>query len=33
MLLFYDAHLKGKNNGFMETEPVKIFVRGANVAR
>jgi putative CocE/NonD family hydrolase len=32
-LPFYDLHLKGKNNGFMETEPVKIFVRGANVWR
>src|SRR6202008_4671836 len=33
LLPFYDLHLKGKNNGFMETEPVKIFVRGANVWR
>lgn len=32
-LPFYDLHLKGKNNGFMETEPVKIFVRGTNVWR
>ena len=32
-LPFYDLHLKGKNNGFMEAEPVKIFVRGANVWR
>jgi hypothetical protein len=30
-LPFYDLHLKGKNNGFMEAEPVKLFVRGANV--
>jgi uncharacterized protein len=33
LLPFYDLHLKGKNNGFMETEPVKLFVRGANVWR
>ena len=33
LLPFYDLHLKGKNNGFMEAEPVKIFVRGANVWR
>jgi predicted acyl esterase len=32
-LPFYDLHLKGKNNGFMEAEPVKIFVRGANTWR
>jgi predicted acyl esterase len=30
LLPFYDLHLKGKNNGFMEAEPVKLFVRGAN---
>ncbi len=30
-LPFYDLHLKGKNNGFMEAEPVKLYVRGANV--
>ena len=30
---FYDLHLKGRNNGFMDAEPVKIFVRGANVWR
>jgi hypothetical protein len=30
-LPFYDLHLKGKNNSFMEAEPVKVFVRGANV--
>ena len=33
LLPFYDLHLKGKNNGFMERAPVKIFVRGANVWR
>ena len=33
LLPFYDLHLKGKNNGFMATEPVKLFVRGANVWR
>ena len=33
LLPFYDLHLKGKNNGFMEAEPVKLFVRGANVWR
>ena len=33
LLPFYDLHLKGKNNGFMESEPVKLFVRGANVWR
>ena len=32
-LPFYDLHLKGKNNGFMEAEPVQLFVRGANVWR
>ena len=32
-LPFYDLHLKGKNNGFMEAEPVRVFVRGANVWR
>jgi len=30
LLPFYDLHLKGKNNGFMESEPVKLYVRGAN---
>ena len=30
LLPFYDLHLKGKNNGFMESEPVRLFVRGAN---
>ena len=30
---FYDLHLKGANNGFMDREPVKFFVRGANAWR
>ncbi len=29
-LPFYDLHLKGANNQFMDASPVKIFVRGAN---
>ena len=29
-LPFYDLHLKGANNEFMDASPVKIFVRGAN---
>jgi putative CocE/NonD family hydrolase len=33
LLPFYDLHLKGKNNGFMEAQPVRVFVRGANVWR
>jgi len=33
MLPFYDLHLKGKNNGFMDGAPVKLYVRGANVWR
>jgi predicted acyl esterase len=33
LLPFYDLHLKGKNNGFMEAEPVRLYVRGANVWR
>jgi predicted acyl esterase len=33
LLPFYDLHLKGKNNGFMEAEPVRLFVRGANIWR
>ncbi len=33
LLPFYDLHLKGKNNGFMDTEPIRLFVRGANVWR
>jgi len=30
---FYDLHLKGANNGFMDSEPVKFFVRGADAWR
>jgi len=33
LLPFYDLHLKGANNGFMDTEPVRLFARGANVWR
>ena len=33
LLPFYDLHLKGKNNGFMETEPVKLFLQAPNVWR
>jgi hypothetical protein len=33
LLPFYDLHLKGKNNGFMASEPIRLFVRGANVWR
>jgi putative CocE/NonD family hydrolase len=33
LLPFYDLHLKGKNNGFMNADPVKLYVRGANVWR
>ncbi len=33
LLPFYDLHLKGANNGFMDVEPMKIFVRGADVWR
>ncbi len=33
LLPFYDLHLKGANNGFMDAEPVRLFVRGANVWR
>ena len=32
-LPFYDRHLKGIDNGFMEQQPVKLFVRGANLWR
>jgi len=32
-LPFYDLHLKGANNEFMDASPVKIFVRGADVWR
>jgi putative CocE/NonD family hydrolase len=30
LLPFYDLHLKGANNAFMESEPVRVFVRGAD---
>jgi uncharacterized protein len=33
LLPFYDLHLKGKNNGFMAAEPVRLYVRGANIWR
>jgi uncharacterized protein len=33
LLPFYDLHLNGKNNGFMESEPIRLYVRGANVWR
>jgi uncharacterized protein len=33
LLPFYDLHLKGKNNGFMDGAPARLFVRGANVWR
>ena len=33
LLPFYDLHLKGKNNGFMDGEPARLYVRGANVWR
>jgi len=33
LLPFYDLHLKGANNGFMEAEPVKLFIRGTNLWR
>jgi hypothetical protein len=33
LLPFYNLHLKGANNGFMDAEPVRVFVRGANVWR
>src|SRR6202022_4227293 len=33
LLPFYDLHLKGANNGFMDADPVKLFGRGANVWR
>ena len=32
-LPFYDLHLKGANNAFMDASPVKLFVRGANLWR
>jgi putative CocE/NonD family hydrolase len=33
LLPFYDLHLKGKNNGFMEGAPARLYVRGANIWR
>jgi uncharacterized protein len=33
LLPFYDLHLKGKNNGFMDGTPARLYVRGANVWR
>ena len=30
LLPFYDLHLKGANNGFMDAEPIRLYVRGAN---
>jgi putative CocE/NonD family hydrolase len=33
LLPFYDAHLKGVDNGFMTGAPVRLFVRGANAWR
>jgi predicted acyl esterase len=33
LLPFYEQHLKGVQNGFMDGPPVKLFVRGANVWR
>jgi putative CocE/NonD family hydrolase len=33
LLPFYDLHLKGANNAFMEAEPVRLYVRGANTWR
>ena len=33
LLPFYDLHLKGKNNGFMDGAPARFYVRGANVWR
>ncbi|MEA2988729.1 MAG: uncharacterized protein QOG83_1440 [Alphaproteobacteria bacterium] len=33
LLPFYDCHLKGIDNGFMDGAPVRLFVRGANVWR
>ncbi len=33
LLPFYDLHLKGANNGFMDAEPVRLYVRGANLWR
>jgi uncharacterized protein len=33
LLPFYDAHLKGIDNGFMHGAPVRLFIRGADVWR
>ena len=33
LLPFYDLHLKGKNNGFMDGAAARLFVRGAEVWR
>jgi putative CocE/NonD family hydrolase len=33
LLPFYDLHLKGKNNGFMDSAPARLYVRGANIWR
>jgi putative CocE/NonD family hydrolase len=33
LLPFYDLHLKGRNNGFMEEAPARLYVRGANIWR
>ena len=33
LLPFYDQHLKGLDNGFMDGAPVRLFIRGADVWR
>ena len=33
LLPFYDRHLKGMDNGFMDGAPVRLFIRGADVWR
>jgi putative CocE/NonD family hydrolase len=33
LLPFYDMHLKGKKNGFMDEPPVRLYVRGADIYR
>jgi len=33
LLPFYDRHLKGMDNGFMDSAPVRLFIRGADVWR
>jgi putative CocE/NonD family hydrolase len=33
LLPFYDQHLKGVDNGFMDGAPVRLFIRGADVWR